>query len=539
MSRFLLLLVLLVPSFAQSAEPSKADKSQLIRTLSATIDRHLQADWAARGIQPAAPADDAEFIRRVYLDVIGRIPRVSETTSFLADRSPDKREKLVERLLVMPAYSQHFAHTTRQEWIPQAATDIRFFFNGTLFDQWLQAEFRKNAPMDAMVRDLLTVPVPEGLARFRIINNPMQTDPETNRIAAFYEANEFRPENLAAAVSRVFMGVKLECAQCHDHPFDTYTKEQFWQTAAFFGEFAALPPVAPSFVGPLPPQYTKNQITIPNTDRSLVARYFDGTQPEWVLERSPREELARWLTAPENPYFPRNMANRLWARFFGIGLIDPIDEPGDANPPSHPELLADLAKGFVESGYDVQVMVKAIIGSKAYQLTSRLSHPTQGDPRRFAKMAMKGLHGGQIFDSFVIATGIKNAAQLMDEGNNDFRDRTLRGKFLKMYPTGTKSIETQTSILQALLMMNGKQIAEQTNVDTSETLAAVVDAPFLNTGERVDTLFLAVLCRKASEAEREKYSSYIDRGGPSGDKKKAISDVMWVLLNSTEFLFNH
>ncbi|MBX3397104.1 MAG: DUF1553 domain-containing protein [Gemmataceae bacterium] len=535
MSRLLLVLLLVSPVAA--AEPAK-DKAALAKQLSAAIDRHLAADWSARGIKPAALADDAEFVRRVYLDIIGRIPRVAETTEFLADPAADKRAKLVDRLLSMPNYARHFGATTRQEWMPQAATDVRFFFNGQQFEEWLQTEFRKNAPLDAMVREVLTVKMPEGLARFREIDE-FRDDPNSNRVAAFYQANEMRPENLAAAATRIFMGIKLECAQCHDHPFATYSKEQFWQTAAFFGEFAALPPVPPSFVGPLPPQYQKNQVTVPNTETTLIATYFDGTRPVWSEERTPREELAQWLTDGKNPYFAKNLANRLWARFFGIGLIDPIDEPGDANPPSHPELLDELARGFVASGFDNHVMIKAIVGSQAYQLSSKLSHPTQGDPRRFAKMAMKGLNGGQIFDSFVVATGLKNAAQLQDETNQDFRDRSLRGKFVKMFPTGTKTIETQTSILQALLMMNGKQMAEQTTVATSETLSAVVDAPFLSTEERIDTLYLAVLNRKATDGEREKYASYVDRGGPSGDKTKAISDVFWVLLNSTEFLFNH
>ncbi|QEL14870.1 DUF1549 and DUF1553 domain-containing protein [Limnoglobus roseus] len=535
MSRFLVLsLVLLAPAVGFAADPAKA---ALAKKLSAAIDRHLEADWTARGIKPAAVADDAEFLRRASLDVIGRIPRVAEVTEFLADPAADKRAKLVDRLLTMPAYSRHFAYTTRQAWLPQTSTDVRFFFNGTQFEGWLQAQFRKNAAADEMVRQVLTAPVSPEQARGGFGRD--RNNPELSPLVAFYQAFEGRPENLSAAATRQFLGIKLECAQCHDHPFATYTKEQFWQTAAFFGEYAALPPVPPSFVGPLPPQYGKNQMTIPNTETTLVATFLNGSRPDWQPDRNPREELAAWLTGKDNPFFAKNLTNRMWARFFGIGLIDPIDEPGDANPPSHPELLDELAAGFVVSGFDHHTLIRAITGSRAYQLTSKLSHPTQGDPRRFAKMGMKGLNGGQIFDSFVIATGLKNAGSLIDEGENDFRDRTLRGKFLKMYPTGTKSIDTQTSILQALLMMNGKQMEQQTNVDTSETLAAVVDSPFLATEERIDTLFLAVMNRKATDEEREKYGSYVDRGGPSGDKKKAIGDVMWVLLNSTEFLFNH
>jgi Protein of unknown function (DUF1553)/Protein of unknown function (DUF1549) len=526
--------VLLLGVAASAVEPDP-----LAKKLSAQIDRHLEADWAERGIKPAPQADDSEFLRRVYLDIIGRIPRASEVTAFLADSSVEKRTQIVDRLLSMPAYARQFAATTRQEWLPQASTDIRFFGNGIQLEEWLQKKFRKNEPIDALVRELLTVPMADGLARFRNPNDTTRPNPEVAPIVAFYEANELRPENLAAATTRLFLGVKLECAQCHDHPFATYSQEQFWQTAAFFGEFSALPPYAPSFVGPLPPQARNNQITIPNSSTTLRAAYFDGTAPNWRPDRNPREELASWLTAPENPYFAKNLANRMWARFFGIGLIDPIDEPGDANPPSHPELLDDLAKGLRESKFNTHTLIRAIVGSRAYQLTSRLTHPSQSEPRRFAKMAMKGLNGGQIFDSFVVATGLQNPELFRDYNPSDFRDRNLRGKFIKMFPTGVKTTETQTSILQSLLMMNSSVMESQTNVETGQTVAAIFEASFLTTDEKIDTLFLAALSRKANAEEREKYSSYLDRGGPTGDKKKAISDVFWILLNSTEFLFNH
>jgi hypothetical protein len=532
--------LLLAAAFCISLSSAFADDTKTLpRRIAATIDRHLEADWTARNIKPAPMADDTEFLRRAYLDVIGRIPRVAEVTEFLANKSPNKREKIVEQLLTMPAYSRHFAATTRQEWLPQASTDIRFFFNGQEFEEYLRIQYRKNKRLDAMVRELLTIELPEGLGRFEGGLNSRNRTPEERGVLAFYTANETRPENLAAAATRVFLGVKLECAQCHDHPFATYTKKQFWQTAAFFGEFSALPPIPPSFIGPLSPQAMVNQLTIPNTETTLMATYFDGTMPKWQEARTPRVELADWLTARENPYFAKNFANRLWARFLGIGLIDPIDEPGDANPPSHPELLDELADLLREAKFDIHVFVKGITASQAYQRSSRLSHPSQSDARRFAKMSMKGLSGAQIFDSFTTATGINNASVLFDQNGNDFRDRTLRGKFSKAFPTAGKATESQTSILQSLLMMNEKQIEVQTTVDQGETLTAIYDAPFLKSDEKIEAMFLAVLSRKPTDEEREKYSSYLDRGGPSGDKKKAISDVFWILLNSTEFLFNH
>jgi hypothetical protein len=336
----------------------------------------------------------------------------------------------------------------------------------------------------------------------------------------------------------------LECAQCHDHPFAPYTREQFWQFAAFFGEFTPLPPVGQSFVGPLQPQYAKNRITIPGNakggnPKQVSARFLDDSAPVWNEQRTPRQELAEWIGSANNPYFARNVVNRVWHQYFGVGIVEPIDEPGDANPPSHPELLDELATAFRDSGFDLRVLVKGITGSRAYQLTSKLTHPTQADPRRFARMNMKGLTGSQIFDSFVTATGVR----VNPNGNVNRFDTTTGGvnrfSYQSLFPIPQKPAETQTSILQALTVMNGRLVADQTSIEKGEVLGAIADAPFLTTDKKVEALFLAALTRKPTDEEKEKFGSYVERGGPSGDKNKALADAFWVLLNSTEFLFNH
>lgn len=532
---FVSLVIGFVPAVGRTAETDPAD------ALAAQIDHCLTADWEARGVKPAAPADDAEFVRRVYLDLIGRAPKVSEVRAFLDDADPKKRAKLVDKLLTTPSHANHFATVTRTAWLPQTSTDPFLAGAGIQFENWLQAKYRENAPADAMVRKLLTVPV-----RVSMGGGPQRfvqaegSDQENFLLIGFYQANEGKPENLGSAVSRLFLGVKLECAQCHDHPFAPHSRTQFWEFAAFFAELNSLPNIRPSDTSPKGPQDGKNRLTIPNTDKTVVAKHFDGTDPKWSADRTPRQELADWLTRPANPFFAKNLANRMWAHFFGAGIIDPVDEPGDNNPPSHPELLDTLGRAFAAAKFDNRFLIRAITRSQAYQLTSRMTHPTQANPRQFARMNVKGLTPSQLFDTLVAATGHREPGAMKTNRFIGFgRPNNPRSLFLNRFSSTDKVTETNTTILQALMLMNGQFVDDQTGVDKSEVLGAVVDVPGWDTAQRVETLFLTALARRPTPEETEKFSSYVDRGGATGDKKKALADVFWVLLNSPEFLFNH
>ena len=243
-----------------------------------------------------------------------------------------------------------------------------------------------------MVREMLTVRTLFAGRGRQAFQQPQQDSP-----FLFLQVNEFKPENVASAASRLFMGVKIECAQCHNHPFAPYTKEQFWETAAFFAE------VQPAIAN-VTDVKVKREIKIPDTTKVVPARFFDdGQEPPWDATKSPRETFADWLTSPKNPYFARNMVNRTWAHFLGLGLIEPIDEPSEDNPPVMPELLDDLSKAYIASGYDTRFLIRAITRSKAYQLTSRQTDPSQAEPKQFARMNVKAMTGEQLFDS--LATG--------------------------------------------------------------------------------------------------------------------------------------
>lgn len=502
------------------------------------IDRNLVKEWSIRGIQPTPMASDWEFLRRATLDLIGRIPTLEEIKAYEKDKSPDKKSKLLDRLLGSKEHAIHLASVTRVEWMPQSLSNFRRQFAGAEFEGWLETQFQNNVPYDKIVRKILEAPAIVGQRGMVSFDRPAGGDKQA--LSAFFELADGKPEEMAAAASRLFLGVKLECAQCHDHPFAPYSREQFWEFAAFFGEFTPLSPVAPSFVGPLTPQFESNRIAIPNTTREVTARYFTGGEPEWRIDRTPRQELADWLTASENRLFARNLANRLWAHLFGTGLIDPIDEPGESNPPSHPQILDALTSSVERTKYDIRVLLKGIALSRAYGLSGTLTHPSQADPKQFARMSTKGLTGHQIFDSLNTAAG-KPPIQQADNPNarrNAVNEAAggSRGEFVSRFPQSNRRTEAATSILQSLMLMNGKYVSELLKPENNPLLESLNGMPV---PEQITTIFRAVLGRDPTSVEREKYLAYLESGGPTQNPKQARADLFWVLLNGTEFLLNH
>ncbi len=518
------------PSLSRADAPSdRIDRDAL--ELASKIDRIVRAEWAAKGVKPTGPATDAEFLRRLYLDVAGRIPLVSEVREFLEDASPDKRRRAVEKLLDGPHYVNHLTNVYRALLVPPT-NNQQLQGLGQGMDQWLRKRFRENVGYNQLVRELITAPVNGN--RGRPAAGPADPPP-----LAYYQFNEFRAENLAASTSRLFLGVNLECAQCHDHPFAKWTRKQFWEYAAFFSGVRPARPEQP--FNPAAEDPKKREIDIPNTDKKAQARFLDGSEPTWKDEVSTRATLAEWLTAADNPYFARAAANRMWAHFFGIGIVEPVDEPTDDNPPSHPELLDEMAKAFAGRAFDLKFLVRAITLSKTYQLSSAAAEGHVDEPRLFNRMAVKGLTAEQLYDSLAQATGyVPRARPGQPNGRVGFDP--ARQEFLTRFANhADKRTEVQTSILQALALMNGRFVADATSEDVKRSglFAAVLDLPFLDTAGRVETLYLATLSRPPRDDERDKLVKYVNGGGPSGDPKKALADVYWALLNSSEFILNH
>jgi hypothetical protein len=522
------------PAWAAS-RPAQAERYPGADPLGRQIDRRLAAGYEAARVTPAALADDSEFVRRVYLDLAGRIPTVSEARAFLADRRADRRKRLVEKLLDGSRFSSHFATVWRSLLLPETSANFQARFQAPIFERWLRDWLDEGKGLDWMVHELVSMALAQGMGNVRFAGQP------AGNPSAFYAVKDYQPEELASAVARLFLGVNIGCAQCHNHPFASWKREQFWEFAAFFAGIKSRR--QGDFVQLLAEQPALHEITIPGTERTVKARFLGGKQPAIGSGARARAVLADWMVSKDNPYFARAAVNRLWAHFFGTGLVEPLDEMagGDARP-SHPELLDELAKGFAKHNYDLKWLIRAITSSQAYQRSSRRGEAGQDDPRLFARMHLRGLTPEQLFDSLATATGY----QAPQARNPFFGVGSVRSEFLARFANATdRPTEVQTSILQALAMMNGQLTVQATDLQRSETLAAVIDAPFMDTPAKIEALYLAGLSRKPTAKELSRLVRYVAAGGVSTAKDKArrqaeaLADVFWAILNSGEFKFNH
>ncbi len=430
---------------------------------------------------------------------------MAEARAFQSYPTPDRRRRLIDHLLDQPGYAGTFARFWGSRWLPQG--DAQFENLKPQFLDWLRRRLRQNAPYDRMAREVLGA---EGGA-------PGERRGTGGAPRLFLQANEFKPENLAGSVSRVFLGVSLECAQCHDHPSAAWKRTQFWDFAAFFADGLNL--------------------TDPGTRRRASPRFLDGTAPAWPADpgrAGGRRALTGWMTDPGNPYFARTAANALWSHFFGRPLADALDDPSAG---AAPDLLDVLGREFARHGFDLKYLVRAIALSRAYQLTS--AGPAGApEPRLFARAAVRPLSGDELYDSLLTATGLDEGS-LAGPPEYGKPDVPPRQAFLAYFARGDGTAAPPRTILQALFVMNGRLSARAVGVHDGRTLTAVAEAPFLTTGGKVQALYLAALGRPPRPDEREQLVAYVEAGGPHRDGRRALADVFWALLNSSEFGVNH
>ncbi len=481
------------------------------------IDEQFAKQWESSGIASPAVVDDATFMRRVYLDLVGAIPAVPHVRDFLYATGTYKRQDLIDRLLrndrrperYASRSAEHLARIWRRVMIPQNSPNAAMAAG---FEPWLRDQFASNVAYDEFARTLLTStptpnPMPENQVR-RPAMAPLQV---------FYQANGGTPVSSADAVTRYFLGVRIGCAQCHPHPFSSWKQEDFWGMAAFFSNATA--------DGQLP----KISDEAGASYSAKVLWDKDITIPE---DKSPREALADWMVSPTNPNFASTAVNRIWQHLCGRGIVAEVDDL-DQVADEERAVLDELGKMFAESGYNMRWLIEGICKSKFYQRVS-LSADAEGDAE-FALRPLKTLTPEQVFDSLEEALSLP-----VGRVDNPPRFNGLRDAFVnRMDEAASESPEEfRAGIPQALMVMNGKVTADATSLEKSRTLRATVDAPFLKPADKIETLYLAAFTRKPSEQELEFLLKHVENQTNEKARGRAYEEVFWGMLNSPEFVLS-
>ncbi len=495
------------------------------KRLAAIIDNEINAQLQAEKVPASARASDSEFLRRVYLDITGVIPTTKQAIAFLESQDSDKRAKLIDELLASPNYGKHQADIWQATLLPRTSESRRFQFGPMV--EWLEESFNKNKPWDVMVRDILTASGPQD-------KNPAVT---------FFLANN-TVDKMTDTSTKMFLGIQLQCAQCHNHPFTDFKQTDYWGMTAFFMK-VQVQAVPPAQQDSTPPSVTevnnprRGRFPLPEATKRLPPKFLQDKAPTVNAQReSLRPLLAEWMTSPNNRYFSKAMVNRIWGQMFGRGIVNPIDDMQDENAPSHPKLFQALADQFVANGFDVKYLVRAICNSETYQ---RSSKPTDGNekanPALFSRMAVKTVKPGDLFDSLKVTLGTLNGApnpgRSAAGGGMRGQNATPRVQFVAFFQVdeNAEATEYPAGIPQALRLMNGPQF-NQGVMARSRELTRTAKAPQL----AIETLYLTALSRKPTPAEYEKMLAHV--GKHRNEEIKAYSDILWALINSSEFTLN-
>ena len=488
------------------------------------LDLLMAKLWEQNSVLPVAVASDEELLRRVYLDLAGRTPSVNEVRDYLKDTSTGRYESLVSRLLDSPDHSSHLAARFRSFLIPEGV-DLTNFGGVEAFEKWLAGRFQSNESYDKTVQSLL-------LAEGRLV----QSGP-----LLFYSATKLEADQLAGRTARVFLGMRLECAQCHDHPFEPWTQEDFWGLAAFFARISRPQGKLENVSTVMQVRdVDRGEVMMPESTAAVPPKFLNGSE-EIHLEKATqrRQKLTTWLTGRDNPYFARATANRVWSMLFGKGIVNPVDDFGVGNPPLSPELLDLLAGHFIQTNFDLKELFRVVALSKAYRLSSGAEDFDEIRQEWFAQMNVKMLTAEQVYDCITVATMPSSTQSSNMMGLVTRFGNTSREEFLREFRTPSgRSTEYQGGIPQALTLMNGTLIDSATGLASSGLLKSL-QAPFFTRDQRIEILYFATLSRQPRPSEKELLDQYITEDMSGNELREALSDVLWALLNSAEFTMNH
>lgn len=520
------------------------------------INQKIRQGWRDFEIQPSEPASEEEWCRRVHLDVIGRIPSYTELKTFLDDYSPDKKAKLVNRLL-SEEYAEEYARNWTTIWTNlligrSGGADRDSMANRPGMQQYLRRSFGRNKPFDQMAHELISA---SG------VNKP--GSPDFNG-AANYLADKMAEDGVLATskTSELFMGIRVQCTQCHDHPFNSWKQNQFWEMNAFFRQTRPLR----RYEGGQDVQFIElvdedfageggnpNDAEIYYEQRNGVLKVaypvftdVDGTQTElgksgFVEDVNRREELAKLIV--NSGYMPQAIVNRMWGHFLGYGFTKPVDDMGPHNPPTHPELLERLGEEFRAGNYDLKNLIRWIALSEPYSLSSKFhsgnkrDDPTLGEKPIFSRFYLRQMSAEQLYESLLVATQAHKTRGSYEE-QEDAKSQWLQ-QFTIAFGTDENDEATtfNGTIPQVLMMFNGDLIKKATSAEKGSFLEKVAATPGATRSQKIEYLYMAALSRKPTSSETRLVAKLF--AGGNVDVKAAAQDLWWALLNTNEFILIH
>jgi hypothetical protein len=493
------------------------------------VDKLVFAKLKMLSLPPSDLCTDEEFVRRAYLDLCGVLPTPEEVRSFLADKSANKRAKLIDALLERPEYADFWT----LKWSDVLRSNRKTIqVKGThVFQHWLRDHLAKNTRFDAVVRELLT-------ADGSTFANP--------------PANYYRiardPQNLAETTVQLFFGIRMQCAKCHNHPFERWTQDDYYSTAAFFARVKQKKDAFEPGPNPQTPGAEiiyvdrSGEVTQPRTGKVMAPRFLGGGVATVPPGKDRREVLAVWLTGPNNPFFPKATANRVWYHLMGKGIVDPVDDFRDSNPSANDELLDALARDFVEHQFDLKHLIRVIMNSRTYQLSAQGNEFNKDDTKYFSHAVTRLLTAEQLLDALCQVTEVPEKYAGMPAGTRAVQlpDGEVNHPFLKTFGQPARELacecerEGDSNLAQALQLINGPTVNEK--MRAANNRIGQLLAKKASDTEILNDLYLATLSRLPTEGDAKVCLEHV---GKAPDKRKAWEDVHWALINSKEFLFRH
>ena len=492
-------------------------------------------------LRPSPAADDATFIRRAFLDTLGKLPTPEETRAFLADSSPRKHERLADQLLARPEFLDYWTY----RWSDLLLVNGSKLRPGAIdsYYQWIRDRVAENTPWDEFARRVVTA---RG-ASFE--------DGESN----FYAVHQ-DPEAMAENVSQAFLSLSINCAKCHNHPLEKWTNDQYYSFANLFarvrakgwgGDARSGDGRRTLYVEPA------GDLIQPRTGRAQPPAPLDAPPIAVDDSRDRREILAEWLTAPRNPYFTRAIVNRVWANFMGVGLVESVDDLRVSNPASNERLLAALSDHLVKQRYDLRALMRAILVSQTYRRSSEALPENRADQRHYSRYFPRRLMAEVLADAVADITGVPDqyGEVLFNDGSGEkttaytnitraiqLKDATVKSQFLKTFGRNTREItcecerSNQPSLVQVLHLANGSTLNDKLAAkDSRVTQVLATDPP---PGKLIEDAWLRCLGRPPTEKERKEYEALIKAAPPEG-RRAVVEDLYWSLLTTREFLFQH